>query len=1318
MNYIKKSFLILSFVMVAAVFVSCRNSVQGGKVPSGSDNEIAYISLNIEPAGRSANVESDDELLSKLKDIELKGKREGDDEEITIWQPDSETVFSELSSETSKITIQTGTWNFTFNATLEGVLFSDTINSKKIVAGNNTLSFKLAPQQTGGGFSIKLILQKSSAMAALEEDVLERIITTLQKLNDPDADKINKIFDLTGSDGNEKIITSDDTYELTYTCQACDENEKLEAGTYYLTFDIYTKGNVNAEGDLVPVSSPSFVIQIKDGFNSYLNNPDKAQTILLGSIYKIIYNKNDDDSDVKAEFVDNIVPEFVSNNSGEFKLPDITRQGYEFLGWYYRGKKITKIDASTLKDNVNLYAKWQRYANASGEIITEDGLLDISVKMPEKLYRNAGTFTFEAKMKGSEDALSAEVAANVSWYAFLMYQGMPMDMIYTSETYYEYDEDENTCSITKPLPVAGNYQIFVAASLNDEDLGSTYTGSTTSHTFDFEIPADDYLFEINNTWGDPYDELMNEINTVFYQSKGKPLNITLIGDTGYDSTGVNPANDEFLHDIGNSMRTYNAGEIVLDCSELAGVTSIEADYANSSSSVFTLTKLTKIILPKSLETIKANSLSCSFFDDVDEVYITNLDYVEIPDTVVNIEDNAFGINNIIKEFKFYQAGETSNINSVYSTMYDDALLLKTSTIQGTDETEKNIIAVAKGADVEIIDFSNEILSHYTEVPVGLFMNMENLHSVILGENITKIGFYSFANSGITSISIPKVEEIGIGAFASTPNLESIDFATDRTVTIGQEAFNNSGIKTVYLPKTVYFTPTEDEKPNKAFWKCKNLNTVTIASDFENEIDTSIFDRCPGITSFVIDGTGGDYSAPLNGMFLVKNNAIISVAQGSLESATIDFTDSGITEIPEFVFAPDPDLKISERPSFTIASFGSVTKINQNAFDGANLTGIEDFGSVTEIGEEAFKDTAISTISFDTLSSTITSIPKGTFQGTKLTEITSFGTINNISPYAFYGSSLITIPPLKDGMTIGDKAFKNTNINSLVLKSSNITVSTDYLSSSNPDGIELTLDFPIDMRETPSVTIDGETIPIMQYLSYYLVGGIKGITKAIFNQKVYLPDLSADDEPEEMYDEELDKYYMEYTYRSSISNGGYRIFNSARKTLNSITFKGDNSEIGSYQFHNFKELTTLTFSGNGTKINKNAFNDSNEFHSGAANLTSIDLTGVTVIGENAFFGCLSGVDVVIPESVIAVAPYAFGNYENCPDSITVEGEDNWYSADGAYENTWLSWINGTEPDSTYIIATVFGDITGFDPTIENCLLTQNTNYYFRYVQSQP
>ena len=138
MNYIKKSFLILSFVMVAAVFVSCRNSVQGGKAPSGSDNEIAYISLNIEPAGRSANVESDDELLSKLKDIELKGKRVGVDEEITIWQPDSETVFSELSSETSGITIQTGTWNFTFNATLEGVLFSDTITSKKIVAGNNT----------------------------------------------------------------------------------------------------------------------------------------------------------------------------------------------------------------------------------------------------------------------------------------------------------------------------------------------------------------------------------------------------------------------------------------------------------------------------------------------------------------------------------------------------------------------------------------------------------------------------------------------------------------------------------------------------------------------------------------------------------------------------------------------------------------------------------------------------------------------------------------------------------------------------------------------------------------------------------------------------------------------------------------------------------------------------------------------------------------------------------------------------------------------------------------------------------------------------
>lgn len=1306
---IKKSFLILSFVMVAALFVSCRNSVQGEKTPSGS-NEYAYISINVQPVGRSAIVEKDSDLVKKINEIVLTGIREGDDEPIELLTPDPETTFDELSEDISGIKIQTGTWNFTFSAKLEDVAFSGTINSQKIVTGNNTLNFTLAPEINRGGFNIKLILQKSAQLSTLDEEVLEKVVATLENTGDDTAAIITKVFDLYGKGGNEKILTHDDDdeistsgYGIIYTRQACDDKENLEPGTYRLTFDVYTKGTVNPKGDLIPLNSVSFIVQITAGFNSYINNSSKAESMILGSTYKITYNLNDGDSDVKAEFVDDIIPEFYSYKTPEITLPVLKRQGYEFLGWWYRGAKITKIDPSTTTGNVTLYAKWLRYADASGEIITEDGLLDITVDMPDKIYRNAGTFTFEAKLKGSDIEPASDA---VYWNAMIIYKGVSVDGLYKGDPFTS--RTNNSLKITNPLPVSGNYQLYVMASLKDDSFGNEYIGSTTSRIFDFEVPENDYLFEINE--GSAYESEVAKVMAFFRDTKNKQINMKIVGNSSADP----------LYIIAPYMKNKKIEDITLDLSDLTGAEVLDADVSTSQS-YFADTKLSKLILPKSLKTLKTGSLACAVWNDEIDANVYNLEYIEIPDTIETIEDYVFGYSNILKGFTFYQAGETSYNNPVYSTLYNDVLLLKTSTIQGTDTTESNIIAIAKGADdVQEIDFSTGVLSHYTEIPDALFMNMKNLNSVKLGDNITKIGNYSFSDSGIASISLSKIEEIGFDAFAGTSNLKSIAFNTNKTVTIMFEAFYGSGLTSLNLPKTVYFTPTENGKTNKAFSECNNLKTVTIASDYSNEIDSSIFERCSNIESFAIDGTGGDYSTAINGMFLVKNAAIISVAQGSLKSATIDFTDSGITEISAYVFSPSPNLPVNDRPSFEITSFGSVTKIGEYAFKEAKLTGISDFGSVTEIGRNAFERTAISTISFDTLSSTVDSISYGAFADSELTTITSFGSINNISEYAFNGCPLTSIPPITEGMTIGDKALKDTNLSSVVIKSYNITVSNDYLSSSNSNGIELTLDFEIDPTQTATVTINEESIPIMKYLSHNIVGGIHGIKSVILNGHVNLPDLTTNtDEPQQEWDEELKGYVTVYTYYAqNVENGAYRIFESARKSLESLTFNGANSVIGSYQFHNFENLTTVAFSGSGTKINKNAFNDSNEFHSGAANLTSIDLTGVTVIGENAFHRCLSGVDVVIPESVIAVAPYAFGNYENRPNSITVEGEDNWYSADGANENTWLSWINGTEPDPDNIITTVFGELTGFDPTIENCLLTQNTNYYFRYVQSQP
>ncbi|MBO4857234.1 MAG: leucine-rich repeat protein [Treponema sp.] len=1298
---IKKSFLILSFVMVAALFVSCRNSVQGGKAPSGS-NEYAYISINVQPVGRSAIVEKDSDLVKKINEIVLTGIREGDDEPIELLAPDPETTFDELSEDISGIKIQTGTWDFTFSAKLEDVAFSGTINSQKIVTGNNTLNFTLAPEINRGGFNIKLILQKSAQLSTLDEEVLEKVVATLENTDDLTVETITKVFDLSGKGGNEKILTSLDdpsistsNYELIYNCPAWNNKENLAPGTYRLTFDVYTKGTVNPKGDLIPLNSVSFIINITAGFNSYINNSSKAESMILGSTYKITYNKNDDDSDIKAAFVEDIIPEFYSYKTPEITLPVLTRQGYEFLGWWFRGAKITKLDPSTNPGNVTLYAKWLRYTNASGEIITEDGLLDISVKMPEKLYRNAGTFTFEAKMKGSEDALSAEVAANVSWYAMLMYQGMPMDMIYASETYYEYDDVENTCSITKTLPVCGNYQIFVAASLNDEEFGSTYTGSTTSRTFDFEIPADDYLFEINNTCGTSYDDLKNEINTVFYQSKGKPLNIKLIGNTGNDQTG-NPANDEFLHDIGNSMKTYNAGEIVLDCSELAGVTSLEADYVTGSLSVFANTKLTKIILPKSLKTLKAYSFNCGYTENDN-----HLEYIEIPDTIENMEDIAFGYINFIKEFKTYQAGETVNTNSACKVINNNTILTITTVenVNNDPVTTTSVIAIARGADLQLerLDFNEGEFANITKISPYVFSNLKNLNYVNLG-NVTEIGMGGFASSGLS---------------------EGVVFNENKNIIIGRQAFYKCEIQNISLPKNLSFTPTEvkhdEEYPedphfdsyyyNEAFSYCESLKTVTIASDFTNDIDYSIFYRCPNIEKFIMSGSEtGVYSASTigNGAFLIKEytpqgeqnpvKMLISAAQKGIPE-TVDFSTEDITEIGPLAFECNTDNEYSERSLFSVTSFGNITKIGKEAFKGSGITKIESFGAAKNFGNDAFMNTP-----------------------------------------------LASIPPVTEGMIINSFAFASTRISELTISSPKITIGGSAFQPAMDDErriinneinnpiTRVIIDFPID-----SITEDltdysqylpadydrnGDTKPYSYdfYISRHILSywcGLNSVKELEFNKSVKLRDYSDTEYDMSEYtylpnvlriivNSKEVQYHTERPFANLIDENG-------NNTVESITFKDSNSItiIGSYQFHNFNKLKNITLSGGETKINKNAFNDSNEFSNASMSLNPVDLTGVTVIGENAFFGCLSGVDVVIPESVIAIGYNAFGSGDyGIPASITVEGNGTWVTSE-VNETIWSNWItNGY--DSSGIPVTLTDQLN----TIGAYLLGSPSDYFYR------
>ena len=1273
--------------MVAALFVSCRNSVQGGNIPSGADDGYAYISINVKPAGRSAIVEKDSDLIKKLNEIVLTGIREGEAESIELLAPDPDTTFDELAEQISGIKIQTGTWSFTFSARLEGVLFSGTINSQKIVTGNNTLSFTLAPETNRGGFSIKLEITKSPVQASMADEVLEKVVATLENTDDLTVETITKVFDFAGENGNGKILTHDDDdeistsgYGITYTRQACDDKENLDPGTYRLTFDVYTKGTVNPKGDLIPLNSVSFIVNITAGFNSYINNSSKAESMILGSTYKITYNLNDNDSDVKAEFVDDIIPEFYSYKTPEITLPALTRQGYEFLGWWFRGAKITKLDPSTNPGNVTLYAKWLRYADASGEIITEDGLLDITVDMPDKIYRNAGTFTFEAKLKGSEIEPASDA---VYWNAMIIYKGVSVDGLYKGDPFTS--RTNNSLKITNPLPVSGNYQLYVMASLKDDSFGNEYIGSTTSRIYDFEVPENDYLFEINNSYGDEYDAFKQSIAKVFNKSNGNTVNIKLTGNTGNKSNGL-AANDLVLKDIGQIMKDNTPCETELDLSDLGGITSINSNTSDfPARSYFAYTKLNKLILPKSLETLKEYSLNCYIFDDVTENYVFNLEYVEIPDTIETIEDNAFGSTNIIKKFTIYQAGETPNNNCACKVLNNGIILTNTVTknVNNTDVTITSVVAAAKNSELESIDFSDDEHKSITRITANAFASMRNIKSVNLG-NVTEVGEYAFVGTGLS---------------------DGIVFNEDNTINIGQMAFAYTGLTSVSLPKNISFTPTEVDPDNidpsdynGAFNNCGNLKTVTIASGLTNDIDFSIFYRDSNIEEFVIEGEdNGAYSTICNGAFLIKEytpqgsqtpvKTIVCAAQKGIPS-TVDFSSEAsedITEIEPYALESNQGTEYANRNQFSVTSFGNITKIGEYAFSGSGITAISDFGNAKSFGR-----------------------------------------------YAFWATPLASIPAVTEGMQIGSFAFAVTELTELTIGSPKITIDgSAFLPNADEDSNEITkvtLDFVIDADDTtdysqylPSNYDRGDdTKPYSRdyYISRNILCswcGFTDVKELVFNKTVNLRDY------EHKYNNDYNTYYYLTTETMTV-NGSEIEYHIERpfvnlcdengnSTLESITFNGENSVIGSYQFHSFNKLKTVTFSGNGTKINTNAFTAREMADRSSISLTSIDLTGVSVIGENALYNCLGGINnLIIPESVIAIGAYAIGDNESLySKTITVEGDGTWYctaSNSSEYYEIWQSWISSTTNPATS------DEVNITDHNMEYYLKESPAAYYFR------
>ena len=265
----------------------------------------------------------------------------------------------------------------------------------------------------------------------------------------------------------------------------------------------------------------------------------------------------------------------------------------------------------------------------------------------------------------------------------------------------------------------------------------------------------------------------------------------------------------------------------------------------------------------------------------------------------------------------------------------------------------------------------------TEISYGVFYGCRNLTSVIIPDNVTRIGgdsdwmgaFHWCWN--LTSVTLGnKVELIDRNSFQGCTALSSIDFPNS-LVEIGPYAFEG----------------------------CRSLNTLKIPSGI-NSIGDNAFSGCSSLTSIVVDEENMNYDSRDNCNAIIRNSDNTLLA-GSANA----FIPSTVNAIADGAFSDRSGLT-----SLTIPK--SITKIGNGAFDGC--------GGLNSIIVEEGNPFYDSRNNCNAIIETATNL---LIRGSNNTIIPN--SVTKIGPSAFSGSSgqtSIMIPSSVEN--IGENAFQN------------------------------------------------------------------------------------------------------------------------------------------------------------------------------------------------------------------------------------------------------------------------------------------------------
>ena len=529
--------------------------------------------------------------------------------------------------------------------------------------------------------------------------------------------------------------------------------------------------------------------------------------------------------------------------------------------------------------------------------------------------------------------------------------------------------------------------------------------------------------------------------------------------------------------------------------------------------------------------------------------------------------------------------------------------------------EERILVAYNGTNTDLI-----IPSGITVIAEEVFKNRYDLTSVTIPDSVTSIGKDAFYNTAWYNNQPDGLVYAGKVAYKYKGSMTSNTSIVlkEGTLGIGDSAFYNlSGLTSITIPDSV------TSIGYSAFIHCSGLTSITIPDSVTN-IGDFAFKDCKGLTRVTIGNSVtsiGEYAfSGCTGL----TNIIISDSVSRIGESAFYYC-IGLTSIT----IPDSVTKIGD---YAFYNCSGLTTVNWNAT------------SCTSAGSSSFPIFAgCSNLTTVNIGDNVTTIPTYAFHGRSgLTKVT--GSADNASKVVKQAMPNSFVVVITSGTNISDYAFRDcVGLTSITIPDSVTSIGKDAFYNTawynnQPDGLvyagKVAYKYKGTMPENTSIVIEDDTFGIADYAFY----GCTGLTSVTIGNGV-------------------------------TSIGSYAFYGCS--SLTSITIPDSVTNIGENAFYNCNGLTRIDVSENNTSyasvdgilynkaktefiIIPKAIQGVVTIPSGVTNignwaffncngLTSIFIpSGVNEIGEYAFYLCRNLVDVFIPNSVAGIGQYVFYN----------------------------------------------------------------------------